>query len=126
MELIIAILAGICPDWWPWGRGKRPRWRNWPPIPFPIPEPRPGPDPSPMAGPVEPVPWRPTDARPVSDPWTLIGGIACGLGGAIAWVAVGREFGDDGSILVPAITGFLGGTTAGWAVDSVRDMMGSQ
>ena len=136
MELIVAILAGICPDWWPWGRQRR--WPRWPPIPIPIPiplpRPEPGPDPSPIDGKPQPDPWiegKPQpdpwiESKPRPDPWILIGGILCGAGGAVAWLAVGREFGDSGSILVPAVSGFLGGTTAGWAVDSVRNMIGGQ
>lgn len=111
MELIVAILAGICPDWWPFG----PRRRLWPrPIP-PIP---PRPDPG------DPPPILPQAPGP--DPWTALGGILCGAGGAIAWLAVGPEFRAEGSLLAPVIIGFLGGTAAGWAVDSARDLTRSR
>jgi hypothetical protein len=112
MELIIAILAGICPDWWP----RRPHWPGRPPIWWPWPPP------PPPVGPGDPDPILP--GRPRPEPWTLISGILCGVGGAIAWLVVGREFGGDGSFLLPAVTGFLGGTTAGWLVDSARDLTG--
>ena len=107
MELIVAIIAGICPDWWPRWPKRPPKWWWW----RPPPPPGPG-DPDPILEQIKPQP----------DPWTGLGGLLCGVGGAIAWVVLGREFGGDGSLLAPVVIGFLGGTTMGWLVDSARDL----
>ena len=109
--LILAILAGICPDWWP-----RPRW------PWPWPWPWPGPIRQPEPIPGDPIPI-PDPPRPY---WPLLSGIVCGAGGGLAWLGLGAEFGRDGALLAPIAIGFLGGTAAGWALDSVRSLTKSR
>lgn len=103
--LILAILAGICPDWWP-------RPRRWPrPWPWP-----------PQPGPGNPIPL-PDPPRPY---WPLLTGILCGVGGGLAWIGLGDELGRNGSLFAPIAVGFLGGTAVGWAVDSVGELTRSR
>lgn len=99
--LEIAILAGICPEWWP-----RPR--------FPIP---------PIPWPPEPDP-RPDEFGPRPHPWRLINGIVGAVGGAVAWLTIGAELGRDGGMLAPLVIGLLGGTAAMWAVNGVVEAVG--
>lgn len=105
--LIVAGLAGICPDWWPWGP-RRFREREGPIVTLPDPPPG-GPDPLP-----------PGVGR--WGAWTSVSGLLCGAGGVAAWLALGPGLGGDNSLFAPVVTGFLGGTTAGWLVGSVRDL----
>ena len=90
MSLIIAILAGICPDWWP---------RRWPP--------RPG------GGGPQPDPWRFVGgiAGAVGGglAWTTLGASYGNDGGLTAPVIIGLLGGTAALWLVDAIVGGMGG-----------------
>lgn len=109
MEIVVAFLAGICPDWWPFPRWWRKKW--W----WPWPPPGPRPDEGPL-----PEPW-----GPLPDPWSLIGGLLAGAGGAVSWVVLGGDFGREG-LLAPVVLGFLGGVATSWLVDAAGSLGGSR
>ena len=106
--MIVAILAGICPDLWRW------HWRP-PPFPFPIP-------PDPIIPPDPVIPPDPIKPPP-DEPWPIIGGIVGGVGGAIAWIALGADYAQPGSLVAPLVLGLLGGTAALWLLDCVASLV---
>ena len=112
MEVIIAILAGVCAIRWP----PIPRWWYWDTQSFFPPPPKPG----------DPRPTESAAKGPSPEPWMLITGVLAGVGGAVAWVVLGDRFGADGALLPPVVLGLLGGAVTGWAVDSIRNLTGSR
>ncbi|HEX8365171.1 MAG TPA: hypothetical protein VF603_07805 [Allosphingosinicella sp.] len=108
MEIVVAFLAGLCPDWWPFPRWWRKKWWwPWPPPPPPLRD----------EGSPHPEPW-----RPGPEPWDFVGGLISGAGGAVAWVVIGPDLGREGSLLAPVVLGFLGGVAASWLVDAVGSL----
>jgi len=112
MEIIVAMLAGICPICWP----PIPRWWYHETQSFIPPLPKPG----------DPRPNESIVMGPVPDPWLLILGLLAGIGGAVVWIVLGDEFGRDGALLPPVVIGFLGGAVTGWAVNSARNLSRSR
>lgn len=105
MEIVVAFLAGICPDWWPFPRWWKKKWR-WPPPPPPRPDEGPSPE---LWG-------------PHPEPWDFLGGLISGAGGAIAWVVIGSEFGRESGLWGPVVLGFLGGVATSWLVDAAGSL----
>jgi hypothetical protein len=102
--IAVSLLAGICgsclppiPRWYWWEMG----WYVEPP---PDPD---GPKPNERSG-------------PVPQPWLLITGLIAGIGGALAWIALGDEFAAEGALAPPVVLGLLGGAAAAWAVTAAR------
>jgi hypothetical protein len=104
--MTIAILAGICPDLWRW------RWKPPPRIP-----------PNPIIPPDPIIPPNPITPPTPGDPWPIIGGIVGGVGGAIAWISLGAEFAQPGSLLAPVVLGVLGGAAALWLFDNAANLI---
>ncbi|HEX8573692.1 MAG TPA: hypothetical protein VF759_13180 [Allosphingosinicella sp.] len=90
--IIFTFLVGWCwpifwPWWWWWWR-----WRWWWPWPRP------------------PIPDPPPYEEPRFD-W--VSHIAGGIGGAVAWVGLGRDLAPDGGLLDAALIAFAGAATLG-------------